>query len=86
MKPLHAIGIALSLFLASLSSNYAYAEIKTRQDADVFLNKYCIELVKAIEVQYEKQKVLAAKERWEALLAKGRFISGIATVYSNLCK
>ena len=86
MKTLSAIGIALPLFLASLSSNYAYAEIRTRQDADAFLNKYCIELVKTIEVQYGKQKVLAAEKRWEALLAKGRVISSIAKIYSNLCK
>jgi len=86
MKTPRAIVIALPLLLAVLGVSHAYAEIKTRQDADAFLNKYCIELVKAIEVQYEEQKVLVVEKKWREFFEKGGLISGMAKIYSNLCK
>ena len=79
------IAMVLSL-VAVLGASHAYAEIKTQQDADAFLNKYCVELVSAIEGQYEEQKVLAAEQKWQEFFKRGALIGGIAEIYSNLCK
>ena len=86
MKTSHAILIGLALMVSVLFANHVYAEIKTQQDADSFLNKYCVELVSAIEGQYEEQKVLAAEQKWPEFFKRGSLIGGIAEIYSNLCK
>jgi hypothetical protein len=86
MKTPHAIVIGLAPMVAVLGASHVYAEVKTQKDADAFLNKYCVELVSAIEDQYEEQKVLAVEERWQEFFEKGALIAGIAEVYSNLCK
>ena len=51
MKTSHAALIVLALMVTVLGAKHAYAEINTQKDADAFLNKYCIELVSAIETQ-----------------------------------
>ena len=86
MKMPHAILIGLALMVTVLGTKHAYAEINTQQDADAFLNKYCIELVAAIETQYEEQKVLAMEKKWGKFFEKGAGIGGIAEIYRNLCK
>jgi hypothetical protein len=86
MKTPNAIVIGLTLMISVLGASHVYAEVKTQQDADAFLNKYCIELVSAIEDQYEEQKVMAVEEKWQEIFEKGALIAAIAEVYSNLCK
>ena len=86
MKTPHAIVIGLALMVAVLGASHVYAEVKTQQDADAFLNKYCIELVATIEDQYEKQKVLVVEEKWREFFESGELIASIAEIYSNLCK
>jgi len=86
MKKLHAILIGLAILVVALGNSNSYAEVKTQQDADAFLNKYCVELISAIENQYEEQKVLAAEQKWQEFFERGAVISGIAEIYSSLCK
>jgi hypothetical protein len=86
MKTPHAIVISLTLMVSVLGASHVYAEVKTQQDAGDFLNKYCVELVSAIEIQYEDQKVLAGEEKWLEFFEKGALIAGISEIYSNLCK
>jgi len=86
MKTPNAIVTGLTLMVSVLGASHVYAEVKTQQDADAFLNKYCVELVSAIEDQYEEQKVLAVEEKWQEFFEKSALIAGIAEVYSNLCK
>jgi hypothetical protein len=86
MKTPHAIVIGLAPMVAVLGASHVYAEVQTQQDADAFLNKYCIELVAAIEDQYEKQKVLVVEEKWREFFEKGALIAAIADIYGNLCK
>ena len=74
------------LLIAFFSASHSDAEIKTEKDALAFLNKYCLELVFAIEDQYEEQKVLATEKKWEELFKRGSLIEGMAEIYSNLCK
>ncbi len=86
MKTPHAILIGLALLVAVFCASQAYAEIKTQQDADAFLNKYCVELVSVIEGQYKEQKILAAEQKWQEVFKRGALIGSIAEIYSNLCK
>lgn len=86
MKKTRAIVIGLTFIVYLFGASHAYAEIETRKDADAFLNKYCIELVKAIEGQYEEQKILVLEEKWREFFEKGSLISAMAEIYSNLCK
>ena len=86
MKKPHAIVIGLTLMVSVLGASHVYAEVKTQKDADAFLNKYCVELVSAIEDQYEEQKVLVVEEKWQEFFEKGALIAGISEIYANLCK
>jgi hypothetical protein len=86
MKKPHAIVIGLTLMVSVLGASHVYAEVKTQKDADAFLNKYCVELVSAIEDQYEEQKVLVVEEKWQEFFEKGALIAGISEIYRNLCK
>ena len=76
----------VAFIITVLCAGHAFAKVETKQEADAFLAKYCIELVRAIEDQYEDQKLLAAKEKWKEFFEKGAFIAGTADVYSKLCK
>ncbi len=76
--------ILIATFLLSTFS--AQAEIKTKEQADKFLNGYCIALVNEIEKAAEKQKNQAEKEDWIRFTETGTWISGIADVYNKLCK
>ncbi len=69
-----------------LNAFNAHAEIKTKEQADKFLDGYCIALVNEIEKAVEKQKIQAKKEDWEDFMKTGAWISGVADVYAKLCK
>ena len=75
----------LFILLVAFTCN-ASAEITTKEQADKFLDQYCIALVNEIEKAVDKQKVLASKEDWESFMETGAWIGGIADVYSKLCK
>ena len=76
----------VGFIIAALCAGHAFAKVETKQEADAFLAKYCIELVNTIEGQYEDQKELVAKGKWKEFFEKGAIIAGIADVYSKLCK
>jgi hypothetical protein len=76
--------IFIGLFL--LSTYSAHAEIKTKEQADNFLNGYCIGLVNEIEKAVGKQKQQAAQQDWKKFMETGSWIVGIADVYNKLCK
>jgi len=74
-------------FIVFLTATFnVNAEITTKEQADKFLDKYCIALVNEIEKAVEKQKQQAAKEDWQEFFKTGGWIDGVAGVYSKLCK
>tara|TARA_Y100001968_G_C19440452_1_gene762250 strand:- start:2433 stop:2699 length:267 start_codon:yes stop_codon:yes gene_type:complete len=76
----------LFLFLFTISSFSAYAEINNREEANQFLDNYCIEIVSAIKDAYEVQIESVSNQDWKTFGEKGRWIGGLADVYSKLCK
>lgn len=58
----------------------------TKQQADNFLGKYCIELVNGISDAYDSQLVAVNAKDWKTFFEKGRWIGGLADVYSKVCK
>ena len=78
--------IIATFLILILSADHSRAEIQTKQDADAFLESYCIELVSSIKGLYEEQKILVAEEKWKEFFEKGALISAIANIYSKLCK
>ncbi len=77
-----------SLFIAILmfTAVNAQAEITTKEQADQFINTYCITLVNEIEKAANKQTTLAEKEDWGNFMKTGTWISGLADIYSKLCR
>ena len=62
------------------------AKINSKQEADNFLNDYCIEIVSAIKDAYESQLEAVSIKDWKTFGEKGRWIGGLADVYTKLCK
>ncbi len=52
------------LFTQFNSPIYAITEFKTREEADKFLNQYCIDLVNFTKGVVKRQKELAKQEKW----------------------
>ncbi len=73
------------IFIFSFSS-ISLAQVKNENEATEFLNFYCLELVKSIESSYYEQVEAAKLNNWETFMKKGRWIGGIAEIYSKLCK
>ena len=86
MTILRPIVISLTLMASVFGPGDVNAEVKTKEDADTFLNKYCVELVATIENSYEEQKMLAVEQQWQKFAEKGALILGMSEIYSNLCK
>tara|TARA_Y100000590_G_C15106043_1_gene783086 strand:+ start:275 stop:523 length:249 start_codon:yes stop_codon:yes gene_type:complete len=74
------------IILFCISSVNANAKIVTKEQADSFLARYCIELVNVIETQFQEQLILAKREKWQEFIQKGTIIAEAADVYSKLCK
>lgn len=74
------------VFILFISTFNTQAEITTKEQADKFLNSYCIALVNEIEKAVEKQKKQAKDNDWDNFMKTGAWISGISDVYSKLCK
>ena len=62
------------------------AKIKTKVEADNFLNQYCIEIVNAIKEAYETQIISIENNDLKKFGEQGLWIGGLSDVYSKLCK
>ena len=62
------------------------AKIKTKVEADNFLNEYCIEIVNAIKEAYETQILSLKNNDLRKFGEQGRWIGGLSDIYSKLCK
>ena len=82
MKKLKFLALAL-LFSASVPS--LSKEIETKEQADAFLDKYCIALINEIAKAVKRQGDLSAKNEWQEVGEQGAYIAGVAKVYNNLC-
>ena len=78
--------ILLALFFSIAFALNANAKINTKEEADNFLENYCIEIVSAIKDAYEIQIESASSQDWKTFGDKGRWIGGLADVYSKICK
>ena len=77
------------LFLILISNEFllkSQAKIKTKLEADNFLNEYCIEIVNAIKEAYETQIIAIKNNDLKKFGEQGRWIGGLSDVYSKLCK
>mgnify|MGYP004381666263 FL=1 len=77
--------LLLFLFCSSFHLN-VNAKINSKQEDDNFLNDYCIEIVSAIKDAYELQLEAVSIQDWKTFGEKGRWIGGLADVYTKLCK
>ena len=77
--------LIIIFFIFSLNS-ISFAQVKDAKEAAKFLDFYCLELVKTIEKSYYEQVEASKLNNWETFMKKGRWIVGVAEVYSNLCK
>ena len=79
--------LMVSLILISnnmmLSAN---ARLKNKEDANKFLDEYCIEIVNAIKEAYEKQIIAIENKDLRKFGEQGLWIQGLSDVYSKLCK
>ena len=82
--------IVFAFFLFILISNDFFlksqAKLKTKVEADNFLNEYCIEIVNAIKDAYETQIISIKNNAFKKFGEQGRWIGGLSDVYSKLCK
>ena len=77
------------LFLILISNEFllkSQAKIKTKLEADNFLNEYCIEIVNAIKEAYETQIISIKNNDLKKFGEQGLWIGGLSDVYSKLCK
>ena len=77
------------LLLILISNEFllkSQAKIKTKLEADNFLNEYCIEIVNAIKEAYETQIIAIKNNDLKKFGEQGRWIGGLSDVYSKLCK
>tara|TARA_B100000579_G_C22504547_1_gene698548 strand:+ start:446 stop:700 length:255 start_codon:yes stop_codon:yes gene_type:complete len=76
------------LFLLLLSSSHlnVNAKINNKEEAEKFLDNYCIVIVSSIKEAYELQIKSVSNQDWKTFGEKGRWIGGLADVYSKLCK
>ena len=82
--------IVFAFFLFILISNDFFlksqAKLKTKVEADNFLNEYCIEIVNSIKDAYETQIISIKNNDFKKFGEQGRWIGGLSDVYSKLCK
>ena len=76
------------LFLILISNEFllkSQAKIKTKLEADNFLNEYCIVIVNAIKEAYETQIISIKNNELGKFREQGLWIGGLSDVYSKLC-
>ena len=74
------------ILIGNLLSLESQAKIKTKVEADNFLNEYCIEIVNAIKEAYETQIISIKNNDLKKFGEQGLWIGGLSDVYSKLCK
>jgi len=74
------------ILIGNLLSLESQAKIKTKVEADNFLNEYCIEIVNAIKEAYETQIISIKNNDLKKFGEQGHWIGGLSDVYSKLCK
>ena len=74
------------ILIGNLLSLESQAKIKTKIEADNFLNQYCIEIVNAIKEAYETQIISIKNNDLKKFVEQGLWIGGFSDVYSKLCK
>ena len=77
--------IILITYLSLCFNTYA-ANITTKQQADKFIAKYCIELVNAISHSKNRAETKLKNNNMKGFLEESSWIGGLADVYSKLCK
>ncbi|MEM8562991.1 MAG: hypothetical protein AAGF57_12185 [Pseudomonadota bacterium] len=73
--------IAIMLFTARVVAT----EIDSAEQADAFLDQYCVALVNEIAKAVKRQESYSAKDEWQKVGEQGAYIAGVADVYSKLC-
>ena len=71
------------LFLILISNEFllkSQAKIKTKLEADNFLNEYCIEIVNAIKEAYETQIIAIKNNDLKKFGEQGLWIGGLSDV------
>lgn len=76
----------LFIFSTLAFTSPIFSEIKTKDDAESFLNTYCIKVVNEIEKSYIRQLEAANSSDWETFGKEGAWIGGLSDIYSKLCK
>ena len=76
----------LFIFSTLAFTSPIFSEIKTREDAESFLNTYCIRVVNEIEKSYLRQLKAANSSDWETFGKEGAWIGGLSDIYTKLCK
>ena len=77
------------LFLILISNEFllkSQAKIKTKLEADNFLNEYCIVIVNSIKEAYETQIIALNNNDLKKFGETGFWIEGLSDVYSKLSK
>ena len=89
-KKKYFLKIIFSFFSLILLNNQfsitSEAKLKTKVEADNFLNEYCIEIVNAIKDAYETQIISIKNNDFKKFGEQGLWIGGLSDVYSKLCK
>ena len=90
IKRIYFFKIVIPIFSLILLSNQfllsSKAKMRTRDEADNFLNQYCIEIVNAIKEAYETQISAIKENDLRKFGEQGKWIGGLSDIYSKLCK
>ena len=80
--------ILLLLFPITISivKTPVFSKIESKQEAQKFLNEYCIEIVDNIKKSYIRQNEAIKISDWDSFGKEGKWIYGLSDVYSKLCK
>ena len=81
--------IIIFSFLLLLQLNnpiFATQKFKTKDEADKYLNSYCLDLVSFTKEVVNKQEELAKEEKWREFIEHGTLVQGASQIYSNFCK
>ena len=81
--------IIIFSFLLLLQLNnpiFATQKFKTKDEADKYLDSYCLDLVSFTKEVVNKQEELAKEEKWREFIEHGALVQGASQIYSNFCK
>jgi len=75
----------LMIAIIMLSAVSVRAEIDTKEQADKFLDDYCVVLVNEIEKASIRRKAQVEEGHWRKVRKTDSWIYGVSEVYANLC-